>query len=182
MQMGQIIGLTIAIVVLAAVGWWIYQQSRSRHLQSRFGPEYDRRVTEHGRRQAEAALAESEIRTAKVKTQPLSASDRARFTEEWRLCQARFVDDPPGAVDDADHILTNVMRTRGYAVDDPNDRVTDVVSAYPERADDYRRANEIIIRRHRGEASTEELRKAFMHFRSLFDEILGDYDEHKRAA
>jgi hypothetical protein len=102
--------------------------------------------------------------------------------EEWRLCQARFVDDPPGAVDDADHILSNVMRTRGYAVDDPNDRVTDVVSAYPEQADDYRRANEIIIRRHRGEASTEELRKAFMHFRSLFDEILGDYDEHKRAA
>ena len=184
MQVWEIVAIAVAIILVAAVGWWIYQRNRSRHLRERFGPEYDRKVAEVGdRRRAESDLARSEARVQKVKVRPLSASDRTKFLEEWRLCQARFVDDPSGAVNDADRIVLEIMRTRGYAVDDPYDRVTDVCAAYPDQAADYREANEIVIRHHRGNASTEDLRKAFVHFRSLFDAMLvGHEDEVKRAS
>jgi hypothetical protein len=102
--------------------------------------------------------------------------------DEWRLCQARFVDDPTGAVNQADQIVTTIMRTRGYAVDDPYDRVADVCAAYPNHAGGFREANEIVVRHHRGEASTEDLRRAFVNFRALFDEMLGGQDEELKRA
>ena len=184
MQIWEIVAIAVAIIVVAAVGWWIYERNRTRHLRERFGSEYDRRVTELGnRRRAESDLARSEARVQKLKVRPLSASDRAKFLDEWRLCQARFVDDPAGAVNDADRIVTEIMRTRGYAVDDPYDRVTDVCAAYPAQAANYREANDIVIRHHRGNTSTEDLRKAFVHFRSLFDEMLvGGEQELRRAS
>src|SRR5438067_1438504 len=126
MQLWQIIAIGVAIIVAAGVGLWIYQRNRTRHLRERFGPEYDRRVAQLGSLRAESELAHSEAKVEKLKVRPLSASDRARFLEEWRLCQARFVDDPPGAVDEADRIVSDIMRTRGYAVDDPYDRVADI--------------------------------------------------------
>jgi hypothetical protein len=183
MQEGQMVLIVVAIMVVAAVAWYLYERNRTRRLRERFGDEYDRRVVERGRRRAESELALSEARAQKVKTQPLSASDRASFLEEWRLCQVRFVDDPSGAVGQADNLLTRIMRARGYAADDPYDRLTDVCSAYSDHADAYREANEIMIVHHRGNASTEDLRKAFVHFRSLFDEILGGrHEEYKRVA
>jgi hypothetical protein len=184
MQLWQIIAIGVAIViVVAAVAWVVYQRNRTRHLRERFGPEYDRRISALGnRRRAESELAKSELRVEQVKVRPLSASDRMRFMEEWRLCQARFVDDPTGAVNEADQIVTNIMRTRGYAVDDPYDRVADVCAAYPDHATAFRDANEIVVRHHRGNASTEDLRRAFVNFRALFDEMLGGQDEELKRA
>jgi hypothetical protein len=181
MQLWQTIATGVAIViVLTAVGWWLYQRNRTRHLRERFGPEYDRRIADRGnRRMAESELTESENRARKLRVQALSSSDRMKFIEEWRLCQARFVDDPSGAVDDADDLVTTIMRTRGYAVDDPYDRVADVSAAYPNQANSYRRANDIIVRHHRGNASTEDLRRAFMDFRALFDEMLAGPEEQE---
>jgi hypothetical protein len=182
METWQIIAICVGIAILAVIGWWVYERNRSRRLRERFGPEYDRRVAERGRHRAESEFAQREASVRK-NVRPLSASERAKFLEEWRLCQARFVDDPPGAVDEADRILSDIMRTRGYAADDPYDRLTDVCAAYSDHSSAYREANEIVIRHRRGDASTEDLRKAFVHFRALFDEVLGGHDEElKRTA
>ncbi len=182
MQLWQTIAIGVAIVIVAAAAWYVYQRNRTRHLQERFGPEYDRRISALGnRRRAESELAKSEARVAK-NVRGLSPSERSRFMDEWRLCQARFVDDPTGAVNQADQIVTTIMRTRGYAVDDPYDRVADVCAAYPNHAVGFREANEIVVRHHRGEASTEDLRRAFVNFRALFDEMLGGQDEELKRA
>jgi hypothetical protein len=184
MQLWQILAIGVAIViVVAAVAWVFYQRNRSQHLRDRFGPEYDRRISALGnRKRAESELAKSESRVEKVKVRALSASDRMRFMDEWRLCQTRFVDDPSGAVNEADQIVTNIMRTSGYAVDDPYDRVADVCAAYPAHASAFRDANEVVVRHHRGNASTEDLRRAFVNFRALFDEMLGGQDEELKRA
>ena len=182
MQIWQIIAICVGIAIIAAVGWWIYDRNRTRHLRERFGSEYNRRVAERGRRRAESELARRE-RSVQKDVRPLTASERAKFLEEWKLCQARFVDDPPGALSEADRILSDIMRTRGYAADDPYNRLTDVCAAYPDQSSAYREANDIVVRHRRGDASTEDLRKAFVHFRALFDEILGGHDEElKRTA
>ena len=183
MQPLQIITIIVAVLVVAAVAYWVYQRNRTRQLRTRFGPEYDRAVVQAGdRREGEAELARSEERVRNLKAHPLSDADRGRFIHEWRLCQRRFVDDPGAAVQGADRIVTEIMRLRGGSVDDPYDRVNDICAAYPKHALDYREANDIIIRYHRGLASTNELRKAFVNFRSLFDEMLGDVEELKRAS
>src|ERR1041384_6467468 len=122
MQVWQIIAICVAVVIVAAaVGWYIYQRNRSRHLRDRFGPEYDRRVIELGdRRRAESELARTEHRVRNVR--PLQSSDRLRFLDQWRLVQARFVDDPAGAVEEAEQIVVQIMRARGYATENPYDR------------------------------------------------------------
>jgi hypothetical protein len=179
MQPWQTIAIGVAVLVIAAaIGLWMYQRSRTRHLRERFGPEYDRRITEVGnRRQVEAALAKSEARLAKAEIRPLSATDRSRFADEWRRCQSRFVDDPAGADEEADGIVTMVMRARGYEVGDPDERLTDICAAYPEHASNYRSAYDVVARHRRRQASTEDLRAAFLNFRSLFDDMLGGRDE-----
>jgi hypothetical protein len=183
MQPLQIITIIVAVFVVAAVAYWVYQRSRTRQLRAHFGPEYDRAVVQTGdRREAEAELSRSEERVRNLKAHSLSDTDRARFIQEWQLCQRRFVDDPGAAVEGADRIITEIMRLRGASVDDPYDRVNDICAAYPKHAIDYREANDIIISYHRGLASTDELRKAFVNFRSLFDEMLGSEEELKRAS
>jgi hypothetical protein len=183
MQVWQLVAISVAILVLAGVGWWLYERNRTQHLRSRFGSEYDRRVATIGdRRRAESELALSEQRVKKLTVRPLSASDRIRFQDEWRMCQARFVDDPSGAVDDADRILNDIMRVRGLSVDNPDDRMVDVVAAYPHQASAFRDSHDILIRHHRGIATTEDLRKAFVNYRSLFDDMLGGQDEELRRA
>jgi hypothetical protein len=183
MELWQIVAIVIAaIVILEAIGWLIYTRKRSERLRGHFGPEYDRRVTElHGdRRSAESELTEREARVQKLKLRPLSTSDRSTFVEQWRIGQARFVDDPVGAVNDADQLVSDIMHARGYTIDERNDRVADLCAAYPTRASDFREANDVLIKHRRGTASTEDLRRAFVHFRSLFDEMLGGHDEELR--
>ena len=185
MQTWQIVAIAIAVIaILAAIGWLVYTRKRSEHLRDHFGTEYDRRVSEleGNRRRAEAELTEREARVQELKHQPLSSSERARFIQEWRICQARFVDDPAGAVDDADQLLSDIMHTRGYRIEDRNDRLADLCAAYPDHASDFRQTNELFIKHRSGNASTEELRRAFVHFRSLFDDMLGGHDEELKRA
>jgi hypothetical protein len=108
--------------------------------------------------------------------------DREEFNRRWTLCQADFVDDPAGAVSEADRLLDDVMRARGYSVATPYDRMADISAAYPQYAGSHREAREILVKEERGIASTEDLRRAFMHYRSLFDEILGGQNEELKRA
>ena len=159
------IPIIIAVVAIAAiVVWLIYESKRSKRLQARFGPEYDRAVSSAGsRRRAESELFRREIFAKKLRARPLNASDHEKFLAEWKLCQAQFVDDPQGAVDRADQLLVDIMRTRGYCADDPDERMTDIVAAYPRDAEEYREAGRILAQHRQGEDTTEELRTAFLH-------------------
>jgi type VI protein secretion system component VasK len=179
MENSQVVAIAVGVVViLAAIAWVVYSRRRSRHLRDHFGSEYERAVAERGdRRRAEAELAQREQRIRKLDIRPLSVSDRQRYSQQWMQCQAQFVDDPAGAVSAADELLTEVIRARGYAADNPYDRIADISAAYPQQAPRYRLADELQTRHRRGEGSTEDLRKAFVHYRYIFDEILGDHDE-----
>jgi hypothetical protein len=173
----------LAVVVVAIAAWFIYESNRRKRLQARFGPEYDRVVSISGnRRRAESDLARREVHARKLRARHLNSADRERFLAEWRLCQAQFVDDPQGAVEKADQLLVDIMSSRGYCVDDPSERMTDIVAAYPRHAEDYREANRILERHRHGASSTEDLRAAFLHYRTLFDDLLGGDDEKLERA
>jgi hypothetical protein len=177
-----IVAVVVAVLILAAI-WATYNRNRSRRLRAHFGPEYDRTVREFGdTRRAETELSQREQRVRQLQIRPLSMTDRNRFGAEWKDCQRLFVDDPGRALDHADRVLTEVIRTRGYATSNPYDRMADISAAYPEHASHYREAGEVLAHHHRGEASTEDLRKAFIHYRTLFDEILGGQDEELKRA
>ena len=171
---GWELGLIIAVVVLAAVVvWLVLDRQRSRRLRSRFGPEYERTVRESGdRRRAEQDLERREKRVERLHIQPLPMRDRERFLAAWRADQAKFVDDPAGAVTDADQLVQEVMRARGYPVADFDQRVEDISVDHPHLVQNYRAAREVVMRHRRGEASTEDLRKALVYYRGLFDELL----------
>jgi hypothetical protein len=177
-----VIALIIAFVVVAAiVAWYAWDRSRSSRLKERFGPEYNWAITETGnRRLAESELAQREIRARRIREQRLSPSDQERFLAQWKLCQAQFVDDPAGAVSRADQLLAEIMRTRGYSTDNIHERMLDIAAAYPHHSAEYRQAGRILERHNRSEASTDELRTAFLHYRTIFDDLLGGYDEKLR--
>jgi prophage tail gpP-like protein len=173
--------VAVAATVVAIMAWVITDRNRSRHLKEQFGPEYNWAITEAGnRRQAESQLARREIRAKQIREQRLSLADRDRFLSEWKLTQAQFVDDPSGAVERADELLAEIMRTRGYSTGNLHERMADIAAAYPLHADHYREAGKILERHTRGETSTDELRTAFLHYRTIFDDLLGGYDEEYR--
>jgi hypothetical protein len=184
MQNWQTIAIAAAAVLVVAIAaWLINEKRRSRHLQDHFGSEYDRTVTElGGRRQAESELARREQRVRNLKVRPLSLLDRQRLRARWNQCQALFVDDPAGAVDEADHLLTDLVRARGYSADNPHDRLADISAAYPQHIAHYRLACEIMARHQNEGAPIEDLREAFIHYRAVFDEILREQDEELKRA
>jgi hypothetical protein len=166
--------ILVAVVVLAAIGaWFLLRKRRSTTLRSRFGPEYERAVNEYGNRSsAETALEHRAERTEKYNVRSLSGDERQRFSEEWRLTQARFVDDPPLAIREADHLVSEVMRMRGYPMADFDRRAEDLSVDHPHVVRNYRSAHAIAITEQKGSATTEDLRKAMVHYRELFDELL----------
>jgi hypothetical protein len=172
----------IAVVVGALV---LARQRRSQQLQQGFGPEYDRAVEERGgdRRQAEAELRERRQRRDQFEIRELEPAARDRYAERWRSAQRRFVDQPAPAVAEADALVMEVMRDRGYPVADEFDqRAADVSVDHPHVVEHYRAAHGISGRATAGDASTEDLRQAMVHFRALFVELLGDEggDEDER--
>jgi hypothetical protein len=182
MQTWMIITL-VSVVVLVALGWVVYDRRRSKRLQERFGPAYDQTVSEIGnRRRAEAELEWREAHARQLRSRPLNSADRERFLSLWKQCQARFVDDPVGAVEDADALLVQVMRDRGYAADNLYERTTDIAAAYPQHVERYRQAGEILERHRRSPVSTDSLRTAFLNYRNLFDDLIGAYDEKLKRA
>jgi hypothetical protein len=161
------------VVVLALVAWSVWSRRRSARLRQQFGPEYDRTVTERGdRRSAESDLLDRRKRREELEIRPLEASARRRYLERWRDVQVRFVDMPGNAVAEADALVIEVMRERGYPVDDFEERASLVSVDHPTVVEEYRAAHGVSMANDNGRASTEDLREAMLHYRSLFDDLL----------
>lgn len=168
-----ILALIVALVVLAAVAWLIVQRQRSARLKRRFGAEYDVAVSQyHSRAKAEAELLRREQRVAGLTIVPLTPPDTTRFSQAWIALQSRFVDNPKGVVADADQLVREVMAKRGYPMGDFDARAADISVDHPGVVANYRAARVIAARDVNGEADTEELRKAVVHYRTLFEELL----------
>jgi hypothetical protein len=170
-----IIIAALVVMVLVLGGLLHFQRHRSDQLRSRFGPEYDRAVKESGgKSKAEAELVEREKRVKSLSIRPLEPNDRARFTRSWQDVQAEFVDDPEGSIGHADSLLAEVMSARGYPVSDFEQMSADISVDHPNVVQNYRTAHEIALRHERGQANTEDLRQAMIHYRSLFEELVTD--------
>jgi hypothetical protein len=166
--------LLVLILVVIAVGLILYlQRRRTEALREKFGAEYQRTVSQLGdERKAEAELSAREKRVAKLEIRTLSPEERARFVESWRRAQARFVDEPSQAAADADLLVQDLMKARGYPVGNFEQRAADVSVDHPEVVTNYRAARDIAVRNNAGKATTEDIRQAMVHYRSLFDELL----------
>jgi hypothetical protein len=164
-----VVGVAIAIALIAA------RSARRRHavLKERFGPEYDRAIEQHGNvARAERELAAREKRVQKQKLRPLPEPERVQFSTQWTQVQARFVDDPSGAVQAADDLIKAVMIARGYESEHFEQRVADLSVEHANVVEHYRSARVLADANREGTADTEELRQAFVHFRALFADLL----------
>jgi hypothetical protein len=172
----KMIVIAVAVILIIAVLAWLYvrkRRSMTRDLQQRFGPEYERALREHGsKRKAEAKLADREKRVEKLNIRDLDPIERERFLKRWESVQSRFVDSPKGAVTEADDLVSSLMKTRGYSVSDFNQRAADISVDHPRVVENYRSAHEIALRVGKDEATTEDLRTAMIHYRSLFEELV----------
>ncbi len=165
--------LLIALV-FAVVAWLIVQRRRSLRLKRRFGAEYDLTVSEsRSQAKAEAELITREKRVARLHIVPLTPADCFRFSQAWNTLQSRFIDSPKGVVTEADHLVRELMAKRGYPMADFEHMAADISVDHPTVVATYRAAQTIATRDARGEADTEELRKAVLYYRTLFDELLG---------
>jgi FtsZ-interacting cell division protein ZipA len=179
MNNAVVIVLIVALVAAIGVAVWLYmQRRRSETLRSDFGPEYDRALHDHpNQRAAEHELEQRRERVEHLNIQPLPAAERDRFAERWQSVQAQFVDDPNGATREADHLVGEVMQTRGYPVGDFEQRAADVSVNHPRVVEHYRAAHAIALRNERNNVEgvdTEELRQALVHYRALFEDLLED--------
>ncbi|MFZ1136089.1 MAG: hypothetical protein WAN69_14145 [Candidatus Korobacteraceae bacterium] len=172
----KLIALGVVLVVLVVVAIALYVRKRNHttaELRDRFGPEYDRAVKQHGsERKAEAKLADRETRVDLLQIRSLDLAERERYLAQWQAVQSRFVDYPKGAVTEADELVSSLMQTRGYPVADFDQRAADISVDHPRVVENYRSGHNIALRLGTGEASTEELRTAMIHYRSLFDELV----------
>ena len=167
------LGVAVAIVLIALAVYLLYQKKQSRGLQDRFGPEYGRAVKELGSRtQAETELKARQKRVEHFNIVPLAPAEAARFGQAWKALQINFVDNPKGVVVQADQLVRELLLKRGYPMGDFERRAADISVDHPTVVANYRAAQVIAARDQRGEADTEELRKAVVHYRALFDELL----------
>jgi hypothetical protein len=177
-----VIGIGVAIVVLGVL-FSALRTRQSHSLQDQFGREYDRTVDKAGgRREAERELVERQQRHDELELRPLPEEARERYLQQWQATQSRFVDDPTGAVSEADELVQRVMRDRGYPVDDIEQRAADISVEHPDLVEKYRTADGIARASERGEASTEDLRHSVRHYRALFVELLEVDDEAEDAS
>jgi hypothetical protein len=169
-----IVARVVVIALVALAAWFFYKQKKqSARLQQRFGPEYGRTVDElGGRTKAESELKAREKRVEDLTITPLAPAEAARFSQAWDALQARFVDNPKGVVLQADQLVRELMLKRGYPMGDFERRAADISVDHPAVVEHYRAAQTIAARDERGEADTEELRKAVVHYRVLFDDML----------
>jgi hypothetical protein len=173
MTASQIIVVVVALVVVAAIAYLVYRQQRTKSLKGTFGPEYDRAVDSYGGQgRAESVLAKREKRVEKLDIHPLTPQESSRFTAEWKTVQMRFVDDPAAAIGDADRLVAQLMSVRGYPMVDFEQRAADISVSHPEVVEHYRAAHAIAQKHRERPVSTEELRKAFLHYRELFGSLL----------
>jgi hypothetical protein len=172
----KVIVLAVAVILIIAVLALLYvrkRRSTTADLRKKFGPEYDRAVRVHGtERKAEAKLEDREKRVEKLNLRDLDAMERERFTKQWESVQSRFVDSPKGAVAEADDLVSSLMKARGYPVSDFDQRAADISVDHPRVLENYRSAHEIALRVGKDGSTTEELRTAMIHYRSLFEELV----------
>jgi hypothetical protein len=168
----------VAVIVVLAIVWSALRAKRTRELQGTFGREYDRTVDQAGgRRSAERELLDRQKQHDELDIRPLSPESRDRYARRWQSTQTRFVDDPAGAVAEADALVQEVMQERGYPTDDFERRVADISVDHPDLVEKYRNAHGIAQATERGEASTEDMRHSVRHYRALFAELLGGGDD-----
>jgi hypothetical protein len=169
-----IAAIVVGALVVAAVAISVARGRRRERLQKDFGPEYEHAVREaqgdHGK--AESALLKREKRVEKLDIRPLAPEQRARFADDWQQVQAKFVDDPQRSIALADALVAEVMKARGYPVEDFEQRAGDLSVEHPQLVQNYRSAHEIAVRHTRGDAGTEDLRHAVIGYRALFEELL----------
>lgn len=178
-----VVAAIIVFAAVAAVAFVVSRKRRSQHLRERFGPEYDRVLRQEGNpRKAEDVLEFREKRRAKFVIRPLTPADKTRFASRWSEVQARFVDDPAGAVTVAEALVTEVMQARGYPIGEFGQRSADISVDYPLVVENYRAAHSIAARHSEGQASTEDLRQAMVHYRVLFQELLEERVPEKKGA
>jgi hypothetical protein len=170
------------VVLLLVVGAVIYAQRRkSQQMRSRYGAEYIAAVDETGdRRKAEAELRQREKRVGALSIRPLDRNEVERFSDRWVKVQSQFVDDPGAAIRRADELLAEVMQARGYPVSDFEQRAADLSVDHASLVSNYRIAHEVADRHARGEADTEDLRRAMIHYRALFEDLLGPPQASRR--
>jgi FtsZ-interacting cell division protein ZipA len=177
----EVILVVLAVIVIAVVAvaaWWAGSRRKSERLRERFGPEYERTVeAAPDRRRAEADLQARQDRVDALDIRPLDTQTRDRFRERWRVVQALFVDDPTSAIEQADQLIGEVMRARGYPVGDFEQRAADISVDHPQVVDHYRQAHDIAVQSRGGGTDTEGLRQAFIHYRALFSDLLEVADE-----
>jgi hypothetical protein len=178
----QALWILIAIVVIVAVLAYVaVRRMRTEQLRRRFGAEYARTVRETGSVTAgESRLRAREKRVERLHIRRLSSEDADRFEREWKRVQTRFVDDPEGAVTDADRLVGEVMAARGYPLGDFDQRAEDISVDHPNVLMHYRAARDIAQAHTQGHASTEDLRQAMVHYRALFSELLERADTQAR--
>lgn len=167
----------LASVLVIAIVWMYFRQKRSKDLRSHFGPEYDRVIQQEGtQRRAESELGKREARVRRLAIRPLARDRSTLYARRWNDQQARFVDEPKAAVVEADHLVEEVMKERGYPVGEFEQRAADISVDHPRVVENYRAAHEITLREQRGQASTEDLRAAMLYYRDLFRELLDELE------
>ena len=168
-----IILIIVILVIIAAIVYAV-QVGRRKKLQSTFGPEYDRTVADTGNRtEAERELRERERRHAKLELTELSPESRAKYAAAWEEVQIQFVDDPAAAAGTADELVTRLIAERGYPTGEYDERLADLSVEHANTLQHYREAHQISERNRNGEANTEDLRQALVHYRALFADLLG---------
>ncbi len=175
MDTGVIVAIIVVIAIVAIAGLMIFSQKKKESdLKEQFGPEYDREMQRTGSKaEAQKELEERRKRVQSYTIVELSPEDQRSFAEEWRVIEAHFVDDPGGAVKDADDMVARLMSTRGYPISDPEQMAADISVDHPQVVSNYRSAHIIYTEHDGGRASTEALRQAMMHYRAVADDLLG---------
>ncbi len=175
--------IVAAVIIVAALVMMATRKRRSQKLREQFGPEYDRVVNREGDpSKAERVLEFRQKHREKFKIRALSPADRSSFRYRWNEVQSRFVDDPKGAVTLAEGLVTDVMQARGYPIADFEQQAADISVDHPIVVENYRAAHDIALRHGRGQASTEDLRNAMVHYRALFQELLDDNQPQRKGA
>ena len=165
--------VVIAVALLVVVTRSVNRRKRTERLKTHFGPEYERAVGEAGDQgAAEKELVARERKRQKLDIVALSPESRAKYAELWHTVQTAFVDDPSRAVGDADRLVTEVMRERGYPIDDFDQRASDISVDHPNVVEHYRAAHVIHLAQEKGDIGTEAQREAFVHYRALFEKLL----------
>src|ERR1700721_1531391 len=164
----------VLVIIVVAIGLYVRKRrNTTANLRQKFGPEYERAVLAHGsERKAKAKLTDRQDRVEKLNLRELDPLERERFSKQWVSIQSRFVDSPKGAVAEADDLVSSLMKTRGYPVSDFDQRAADISVAHPRGVENSRSAHDIALRVGKNGASTEDLRAAMIHYRSLFEELV----------